>query len=125
MFIVNAILGLAKEGLSFLNKKEDAAVEKYKVDGKVDVAAMQQDTEIIKARAALAAALKDDPVVRWGRRLFIYPVGVWFSLIVYRSIFQEHPVMEQYTWVIKALPDNLHYIPYAVVAFLFVSAWKK
>jgi hypothetical protein len=124
MWIIDTALGLVKEGLAFLNKKQDVALEKYKVDGQVNVSAMVQDTEIIKARAALAAALKDDPVVRWGRRFFIYPIGVWFTLICYDSAFRRL-LPAGWTWEVLALPQNLNYIPYAVVAFLFVSAWKK
>lgn len=107
---------------AYANKKQDVALEKYKVDGTVNVQAIQADTEIIKARASLAAAMKDDPVNKWGRRFFIYPVGVWFTLIVGDSIFHK---AFNYTYRVEALPTNLDYIPYAIVAYLFVSAWKK
>jgi hypothetical protein len=103
-------------------KKQDVVLEKYKVDGTVNVEVMRQDTEVIKARATLAAVMKDDPVNRWGRRFFIYPIGTWFAAIVYYCIF--HPYFPEILPVL-ALPTQLDYIPYAVVAYLFVSAWKK
>lgn len=103
-------------------KKQDVVLEKYKVDGSVNVELMRQDTEVIKARADLAKVMKDDPTTRWGHRLFIYPVGVWFSAIVSYCIL--HPYFPNILPVL-ALPKQLDYVPYAVIAYLFVTAWKK
>lgn len=108
---------------NYTNKKMDSAVEKYKVDGTVDIEAMRQDTAIIKARTDLIATMKDDPASKWGRRLIIYPWGIWFVLITYRSILQDSPWAE-YSWVIKAYPNNLEYIGYAIIAYLLGTAWK-
>lgn len=111
-FLPNLITGL----FTWLNKKEDTILEKYKVDGKVDV-------EVIKARAILTAAMKDDPASKFGRWFFIVPTGLYFSLIVYDSCFRS--IFEDYTWRILALPQSVEYVPYAVIAYLFVTAWKK
>lgn len=110
---------------AYLNKRQDVDLEKYKVKGNVDINAVNADVAVIQARANLAAAMKDDPANKWGRRLLIYPTGVWYSAIVWRSLVQEHPILADYSWVIKALPQNLDYIPYAVVAYLLVTAWRK
>lgn len=107
---------------SYFNKKQDVILEKYKVDGVVNVEAMKEDTKIIEARASLASAMKDDPVNKWGRRFFIYPVGVWFTAIVGDSLLHN---AFHYAYRVEALPKNLDYIPYAIVAYLFVTAWKK
>lgn len=108
---------------SWLNKREDTALGKYRVDGEVNVEAMRQDTEIIRARTELAIAMKDDPTTRWGRRLFIYPTGAWYCAIILYCIF--HQLLPEHTWVILALPTNLEFIPYAIIAYLFVTAWKQ
>lgn len=108
---------------SIINKAQDVSLEKYKVNGTVNVEAMRTDLSIIQARAEVAKATYDDPVNRWGRRLFIYPVGLWFTLIILDSCFRN--LLPDYTWRILALPPNLDYIPYAVIAYLFVTAWKK
>ena len=108
---------------SWLGKKEDTQLGKYKVDGEVNIEAMRQDTEIIRARTELALAMKDDPVMIWGRRLFVYPTGAWYCAIIFYCIF--HNLFPNYTWKIVALPPNLEYIPAAVVAFLLITAWKK
>lgn len=119
---LGAVKGIVDPIASIFNKKTDASVEKYKVDGVYNVEAMRQDTEIIRARVDLAKAMKDDPTTKMGRRFFIYPVGVWFAGIVYYCVF--HPYFPGILPVL-ALPTNLEYIPYAVIAYLFVSAWKK
>lgn len=107
----------------WLGKREDTALGKYKVDGEVNVEAMRQDTEIIRARTELALAMKDDPTTVWGRRLFIYPTGVWYTAIILYCIL--HNRFPDSTWKILALPSNLEFVPLAVVAYLLVTAWKK
>lgn len=117
------IIGKVIDALAaYAAKKQDVALEKYKVDGTVNVQAMQEDTRIIQARVDLAKVMKDDSTTKWGHRLFIYPVGVWFTLIVAYCIF--HPYFGWFLPVL-ALPNNLLYIPYAVIAYLFATAWKK
>jgi hypothetical protein len=102
---------------NYTNKKMDSEVEKLRIDGKID-------SEVIQARAQLAAVMKDDPATKIGRWFFVLPTGIWFSLITWRSVLQESSWSE-YSWVIKAYPGNLEYIPYAVIAYLFVTTWRK
>lgn len=109
---------------SYYNKKQDVDLEKYKVKGQIDIEALKADVAIIQARAELAAQMKDDPASKWGRRLLIYPTGVWFALIIWDSIARNNSILESYRWEILAIPENLQYIPYAVVAYLLVTAWK-
>ena len=123
--LLGIIDGAIKLATGIFTKKMDVDLEKYKVKGQVDVEALRQDTEIIKARAELAQATKDDNTTKWGKRLFVYPVGVWFALVVYVSCFMHHPWFKDYVWEIAALPKNLDYITYAIIAYLFVTAWKK
>lgn len=101
---------------SYANKKVDADLEKYKTDGKIDV-------DIITARTQLIAQMKEDPASKWGRRLIIYPWGLWFTAVSIRSILQESPWAE-YTWVIKAYPDSMQYIGYAIIAYLLGTAYR-
>jgi hypothetical protein len=104
-------------------KKQDTVLEKYKVDGTINVELMRQDTEVIRARAELAASMKDDPVVRWGHRLFVYSTGLWYGCIIGYCIV--HPYFPSTIKPVLALPEHLNYIPYAIIAYLFVTAWKK
>lgn len=108
---------------AWFTKAKDTELGKYTIDGTVNVEAMRQDTEIIRARVDLAKVMKDDPATKAGHWLIILPVGLWFTSIVYYSMF--HTLIPDWTWVILALPHNLEYIPYAVIAYLFVTAWKR
>lgn len=107
---------------NYTNKKMDTNLEKYRVDGQVNTEAMKQDTEIIKARTELAIVMKDDPVNRWGRRLFIYPTGLFYCGVIWDSTgflraFYHLGMLE--------LPGWMAYMPHAVIAYLFITAWKK
>ena len=103
-------------------KRQDVALEKYKVDGTVNAELIRSDVEVIKARVDLAKARSNDTVDRMGRRLLIYPTGIWFTAIVTDSLI--HRIFD-YPYRVEALPSNLEYIPYAVVAYLLVTAFKK
>lgn len=121
--ILSVVSGIVGPIAGIFNKKMDTDLEKYKVNGEVNIEAMKEDTNIIQARAGLAAAMKDDLVNKWGRRLLIYPTGIWYSFIVYYCVM--HNLRPDWTWVILALPGNLEYLPHAVVAYLLITAWKK
>ncbi len=120
---LNPIAGIINVIGKFLTKSQDVDLEKYKVDGQVDIVAMQTDTAIIKARADLIKAMKDDPATKAGRWFFIVPTGIYFTLIIYDSCFRD--VFPDQTWRILALPDHIQYIPYAVVAYLFALAFNR
>lgn len=124
MFGISAILGLAREGLAFFNKQADVGLEKYKVDGTVNIAAMQADAEIAKARAGLATAGMAHAGERWARYLFIYPVGIWFALAMYDSAFRNI-LPDILTWRVLAPPDSFANYIWGVFAYLFVLAWKR
>lgn len=107
---------------NFTNKKMDTALEKYKEDGTVNIEAMKQDTAIIQARTNLAIVMKDDPATKYGRWFFIVPTGLFYIGVIWDSTgllrdFHKLNMLE--------LPVWMQYMPYAVIAYLFVSAWKK
>lgn len=121
--VFTTIIQFIPRVLGIIEKKIDVDLEKYKVDGVVNVEALKSDVEIIKARAALAEAMKDDLPTRVGRGALIGGTGLWFLLILWDSCFRN--LMPEVTWRVLALPESIQYLPYAVVAYLFVTAWKK
>jgi hypothetical protein len=123
--LIATILSVLGSVFTWLNKKQDVDLEKYKVDGVVDVEALKADVAIIQAQGRLQEVLKDDPVLRWGRRLIIYPTGGWYILIVWYCITKNNSVLKDYSWVILDLPTHLQYIPYAVTGFLLLHTWMK
>lgn len=122
---ITSLLGVLGQLFGWLNKKQDTELEKYKVDGVVNVEAIKADAEIIQAQGRLQEVLKDDPVLRWGRRLIIYPTGAWYGLIIWYCVTKNHPVLSKYSWIIADLPPHLQYIPYAVTGFLLLHTWMK
>lgn len=118
------IVGNLVNGVSaYFNKKQDVDLEKYKVKGVVDVEALRQDTEIIKARVDLAKTRSNDSVDKWGRRLIIYPGGVWIAIGFYDSAFRN--IIPELTWRTLELPPQLEYIPHMICAYLLISSFKK
>ena len=88
---VSAGLGLAKSGLDYLNKRQDAAVEKYKVE----VGAVRDlGGEALKVEAArhqaqqnVAIAAMAHPIWWAAWAMFVIPVGIYDGLIYFVSTF--------------------------------------
>jgi hypothetical protein len=108
--ISSLLAGVVQPIVSIFTKKEDTKV-----------AEGRDDASVIQSRTTLLGQIHRDPAVAVGWYMFIVPTGVWFSAIVVYCIL--HP---WYPWWAKvlALPENIQYIPYAVVTFLFGLAWR-
>lgn len=97
-----------------LKKQQD--VNKTAVDKQVDK--NKTDVAVIQTRAQVAIAFKDDPGVRLIRDLIMFPVGVWTACYYYTITFPS------YSWTVNTPPSAMQYIPYAVIAFLFATAYR-
>ncbi len=115
------VLGPIIQGLfGFLNKRTEAEVEKYKVDGTVDVEAM-------KASANIIEATKDDIGLRFMRDLALVGPVIWSTLIAWDTIVaHRYPDLR---FIVADYPPSVGYIPYAAFVFLFgnigLNIWKK
>jgi hypothetical protein len=87
------------------------ALEKSKDLNKTDVA-------IIMARMQIALAHKDDLGARLVRDLIMFPVGVHTCLYYFNLCFP------MYAWGVKEPTAAMQYIPYAVIAWLFVTSYR-
>lgn len=87
------------------------SLEKQKDISKTDLA-------IIQARTQIALAHKDDLGARLVRDLIMFPVGVHTCLYYYWLTFP------MYAWEIKEPAQAMQYIPYAVIAWLFVTSYR-
>lgn len=76
------------------------------------------DLGVIQTRAQVAMAFKDDLGVRLIRDLVMFPIAVWTGGYFYMLTFP------QYSWPVNTPPDAMQYIPYAVIAFLFATAYR-
>lgn len=99
---------------NYTNKKMDTEVEKLKVNGQVDLG-------VIQARTQLAEVMKDDPATKWGRWFFIIPTGVFYTMTIWDSTKLARSF---FVFGTLEIPAWMQYMPYAVVAYLFVTAWR-
>jgi hypothetical protein len=108
--IVNGIL-------QYLNKAQDVDLEKYKVDGVVNV-------EALKAANELSLALKDDIGVKICRDIVIFPMSVWFCLGTWDKIVEHQ--WPHLVWSTGAFPvtGGLEYLPMVFLTIIGGLAWK-
>lgn len=130
MFIKDIISGIT-EGVvgpffGWLNKKEDISLEKFKVNGVVDVEAVKGHIALLRARRDIlieAMKYRGMRMVQYG---FMVPLVVWFNAVIAYCII--HPVYDWWPKVLP-LPSNLEYILAGIIAFLFLSSkiddWKR
>lgn len=103
-------------------KHEDITLQKQ-VDVNKTALGKQQDENktdvaVIQSRAQVAIAFKDDPGVRLIRDLVMFPIAVWSGAYFYTL------TVPMYSWHIDTPPTAMQYIPYAVIAFLFATAYR-
>ena len=109
---------------SITTNRQNVDLEKYRVDGQIQMTEFQTEVQAKSVLGKLLEKLADDKVIAWGRRFFIYPTGIHYALTVYDSAFRN--ILPDYlTWRTLALPENMQYIPYAVVGFLFLMIYKR
>jgi hypothetical protein len=122
-FISDIARGLSEGVLSplfsWLNKKEDVDLEKYKVNGQIDVAAVRGHVEALRLRSDLLREAMKHKGIRFFQYAFMFPLVVWFWAIVLFCVAGPYfPEIK----VVKALPANLDYILSAIIAFLFAAS---
>ncbi len=104
-------------------KWQDAKVQLAQIAANKDIAFGGQDVQVIQARAAVAIAFKDDIGVKFARDVILNWYAIYVSLIFYDSCFRN--LLPDYmTWRVLAIPQSLMYLCSAIVAFLFISAWR-
>ena len=107
---------------AIFTKQEDVSLEKYKVDGQVNVALIQADTARIQAQQNLNQTLSSYTLDRWMRYGMVVPVIVWFATYMYDSTFREL-LPGWATWrVLTPEPQIMAYIT-AIFGFYFLHSW--
>lgn len=104
------------------NKYQDVSLQKQ-VDKNKTALGKQESTDntdvsIIQARTEVAIAFKDDIGTRLIRDLVMFPVATWTACYYYTLMVPD------YSWKVLTPPESMQYIPYAVIAFLFVTAYR-
>lgn len=104
------------------SKHEDTQLQKQVDTNKTALGTLttnnQTDVEVIQSRAQVAIAFKDDLGVRMIRDIVMFPIGIWTGGYFYTLTFPHGG------WVVEMPPQPMQYIPYAVIAFLFATAYR-
>lgn len=110
MFAWIPIIGPVIDGIvSIWKGYQNVDIQKYTIDGKVDIAAFQ-------AASANISATKDDIGIRLLRDLALTPAIVWVTLIGWDTILAEHA--PTYMWHVAKWPDSISYYPALALGFL-------
>lgn len=122
--IFNVINNVTDKVSSYFEKKQDVELEKYRVKGTIDVAAMQADTALIQARVDLTKARGNDADAKMGRVMIIGGTGIWVGSWMWYASFAN--LLPPYlVWKPLELPTSIEYIPYAVIVYLFAVIIKN
>lgn len=66
----------------YLNKKQDVSLEKFKVDGTVDMKLVDGQVSLINAQRQLLEVGVKDRGTRYLQYLFGYPLGLYYAKII-------------------------------------------
>jgi hypothetical protein len=103
--------------MDYFNKKQDIDLEKYKVDGTVDITLIQAEVAITQARAAAQANLKT------AHYLFIIPTAVYYSAVVFDCLTEK--LLPNWHWDVMPLKGAADIWGGAVISFLFLYSSFK
>lgn len=117
------ILGPIIQGIvDAVSKHEDITLQRQVDTNKTALGKQadenKTDVAVIQSRAQVAIAFKDDLGIRLIRDLVMFPISVWTGAYFYVLTFPHGE------WVVTTPPQTMQYIPYAVIAFLFATAYR-
>lgn len=118
--------GLLSPLFSWLNKKEDVNLEKFKVNGQVDIAALSSHVEAMKIRREVLIEAMKYRGIRFFQYAFMAPTAIWFNYVVAYCIL--HPYFPQIKQALNP-PGQLDTILAAVIGLLFLASkideWRR
>lgn len=99
---------------------QNVDIEKYTVDGKIDVAAMQ-------ASESITQSFESNLSVNLARDLIMFPGSVWCGLYLWDKIMAHH--YPWLVWDVAPLDGLLTGVPYALMTFFFglsaMNVWRN
>lgn len=104
--LISNVVGFADR---YLNKKLDVDLEKFKVNGQVDM-------NLVNAHAKVLEASQHHQRNKWMQWAFVFPTACFYSAIVIDCIGQR---IFGWKYDVLALPDQVQYVPIAIIGFLF------
>lgn len=110
-------------GVNAFGKWQDATVQKAQIAANKEVADGAQDVQVIGIRADLAKTFAHDIGTVLARDVLLNWYTIYVSLIFWDSCFRN-ALPAGWTWRVLALPTSLNVLCSAIVAWLFVTAWR-
>lgn len=125
-----AILGAIASLIPILGPLIDGAVSIYKQKTDTDVTKLKintdADVELIKSTDQLVSTFASDAMVKACRDIIMVPGSVYCGTIIWdRFVTIRHP---EWVWGVLPLTGAMEYLPHALLAFFFGSAflyWKR
>lgn len=116
------LIGPIIDGIvSIVKGQQDTTVEKYQEDTKRIGTETTADVSVIQARAQVAIAMKDDIGTRLCKDLVMFFGSLHTGFLFWDHIFAAHP---SFVFGVTEMGPTLQYIPYAIIAYLFVTAYR-
>lgn len=115
MWLLSLLPGLLPKLLDYLNKRQDTALEKYRVgavSGKeVSIAVVQSEIARVQAQKEMNVVGMSHPIWWFAWALFVLPVGLYHFMIFFVSTFHLEftvdrvpPVQEQWgMWIVGSI----------------------
>lgn len=114
---------IADSATAYFNKKQDVALEKYKVDGTINIEMMKTDLNLIQAQKELRIADRGNPGVQVAMWLFLVPSGIWYASYMWDSAFRN--IIPNWTWRVLTPEAEVWKILMVIVGYLFLSTVKQ
>lgn len=115
------IIGPIIQGIVDVVKgRQDVSIKTYQEDTKRQGKETDADVAVINSRAQVAIQ-QNSLGNQLMRDVVMFPVAVHTLMSYWDAIFVKHTA---YVFGVAQVPENLQYIPYAVIAYLFVTAYR-
>lgn len=117
--------GVASTVFGYLTKKADINLEKYKVDGQVDQVLVQADIKLMESQRDIILAQNQFRGYRYLHYLFGYPLGIYWTLILFTMITEKMPGYQWLSWDINMLKGDQLVWASAIVMGLWLDSALK
>lgn len=110
----------------YLNKRQDVDLEKFKVNGVVDVEAVRAHIAALTLRRDLLIEAMKYKAIRFFQYAFMAPLAVWFNAVVFRCIAGPYYPQIKVVWALPGRGDEILMI---IIVFLFagskIDEWRR
>lgn len=111
---------------AYLNKRQDVDLEKFKVDGVIDVEAVRAHIAALTLRRDLLLEAMKYRGIRFFQYAFMTPLALWFNAVVFHCLVGPYWPENKVVWALPGRGDEILMI---VIVFLFagskIDEWRR